>query len=298
MLDIFTVCVLSFNIIVNSTSLSIGIIGLSKAYIRAVPNINMRICTVGWLIGLLSMATGLTSYAGYCLIDQQLSFVDKWDVRTCQRSLLLYGAFLLRFSTLAIVVERGIATWMLKSYEGKQFGMISGSLIIYLIVFPILQLIAYYEFGLTGTKLTAMVFVLDIFAFVINENVRFLQILFPSALSNYVYCTFLAMMHVASLLIIQIPTDRRLVITHLGYSILVALSLFLPVFREGPISKYWKTNCLCFSRSEIFHNVNPNRKVVDRANWEIYFENYKKAWEPVKKVKAKVISFKLENSKQ
>lgn len=133
MLDTFTFGALSFNLIINSVSLLFGVIGLSKAYIKSVPNTNMRICTIGWLFGLLSMATGLLSYAGYCLIVQELSFTDTWDVRTCQRGLLLYGAFLLRFSTLAIVIERGIATYMLNSYEGTKFGSISGFLIIYLV---------------------------------------------------------------------------------------------------------------------------------------------------------------------
>ena len=133
MLDIFTVCVLSFNLILNAFSLLFGVIRLSRAYIKAVPNTNMRICTIGWLFGLLSMATGLCSYAGYCLVVQELSFIDAWDATTFQRCLLLYGAFLLRFSTLAIVMERGIATYMLNSYEGKKFNVISIFLILYLV---------------------------------------------------------------------------------------------------------------------------------------------------------------------
>ena len=133
MLDTFTFCVLSFNLLLNSISLLFGIIGLSKAYVKSISNLNMKICTIGWLFGLLSMATGLSTYAGYCLISQKLSFLDAWDVTTCQRGLLLYGAFLLRFSTLAVVLERGIATYMLNSYEGKKFGVIVPCLVIYLV---------------------------------------------------------------------------------------------------------------------------------------------------------------------
>uniref|UniRef100_A0A914Y6J4 Serpentine receptor class gamma n=1 Tax=Panagrolaimus superbus TaxID=310955 RepID=A0A914Y6J4_9BILA len=265
----------------------------------------MKIATLGWLIGLGSISFGVFSFANYSLFMNDLSYVDNWSHGgTYARFFLLYGAFLFRFSVFGAVIERGITTFMIKRYTKCILQSII--MCLFLIICPILQLIAYYRFNLTKIKLTGMVLSIDTVSFTIcllircynrklrrrrlsielslaeryqvNENIRFLHVILPSALANWFYQSFLATASIIDASGITIPFNNRMLSTHLGYTILVVLSLFIPSISDGTLLQ--KLTCFTPALKEKLFTVivHPSRNVVNKPDTDVYFNAYQKSW--------------------
>uniref|UniRef100_A0AC34F7V2 Serpentine receptor class gamma n=1 Tax=Panagrolaimus sp. ES5 TaxID=591445 RepID=A0AC34F7V2_9BILA len=293
MLEIFEISMLSLIVGINFFSLAFLIVVLCSHYVKGMPNPTMKIATLGWLAGLGSISFGVFSFANFSLFTNKLSYLDDWSHGgTYARFFLLYGAFLFRFSVFGAVIERGIATFMIKTYTRY--------------ILRILQLIAYYRFNLTKIKLTGMVFFIDSVSFTIclliryynrklrrrrlsielslaeryqvNENIRFLHVILPSALANWFYQSLLASASIIDALGITIPFNNRMLSTHLGYTVLVVLSLFIPSITDGTLVQ--KLACFAPALKERLFTVivHPSRNVVNKPDTDVYFNAYQKSW--------------------
>uniref|UniRef100_A0A914P531 Serpentine receptor class gamma n=1 Tax=Panagrolaimus davidi TaxID=227884 RepID=A0A914P531_9BILA len=268
------------------------------------PSPTMKIATIAWLTGLGSISFGVFSFANYSLFIGELSFADDWKIGAFARLFLLYGAFLFRFSVFAAVIERGITTFMLKTYT--KYILRNIIMILFLIICPILQLIAYYKFNLTKIKLTGMVLFTDTVSFTIclliryynrklrrrrlrielslaeryqvNENIRFLHVILPSASVNWFFQSLLGITSIIDASGIPIVVNNRMLATHLGYTILVLLSLFIPSIIDGSLAQ--KISCFAPAfKDRIFTViVHPSRDVTNKPDTDVYFNAYQKSW--------------------
>ena len=116
MLQVYETSILSLNIGINFLSLAFLIVVLCSHYVKGMPSPSMRILTIGWLAGLFSMSFGIFAFSIFSLFINELNFIDDFKLGMFFRAFLLYGAFLFRFSVFGSVIERGVATFLIKQY--------------------------------------------------------------------------------------------------------------------------------------------------------------------------------------